>query len=161
MSGETSASTGKLYGIERVCRVGGLARATFYARRSRAAAVAARVEGTVEGPAQLARRRGPVPSVSDARLDELVRADLAASPFVGEGHRKVWARLRRSGLAVGCKRVLARMRALRLLSPTRRPSTRCAASTGRRALPSIATSSSPPSADRAMRRGPRGAVAPS
>ena len=31
-------------------------------------------------------RRGPQPSVSDA--------DLETSPFVGEGHRKVWARLR-------------------------------------------------------------------
>jgi transposase len=72
VSGETSASTGKLYGIERVCRVGGLARATFYAPRSRAAAVAARVEGTVEGPAQLARARTPASShgtdVIDRRL---------------------------------------------------------------------------------------------
>lgn len=121
MSGETSPSTGKLYGLERVCRLGGFARSTFYARRSRAAAAAARAEGTAEGPAPSARRRGPVPSVSDERLDDAIRADLAASPFVGEGHRKVWARLHRSGLAVGCKRVLRRMRVLRLLSPHRRP----------------------------------------
>lgn len=120
MSGETSPSTGKRYGIERVCRVGGLARSSFYARLGRGAA-AGQDKGLAEGPAGPARRRGPVPSVSDEGLDAAIRADLAASPFVGEGHRKVWARLRHGGLAVGCKRVLRRMRALRLLSPHRRP----------------------------------------
>jgi hypothetical protein len=31
---------------------------------------------------------------------------LAESPFVGEGHRKVWARLRRRGVCTSRKRVL-------------------------------------------------------
>ncbi len=32
--------------------------------------------------------------MSDADLLAVMRADLAASPVVGESHRKVWARLR-------------------------------------------------------------------
>src|SRR5512135_1047266 len=39
-------------------------------------------------------RRGPKPAIADADLLAAIRADLAASPFQGEGHRKVWARLR-------------------------------------------------------------------
>ncbi|MBK6675878.1 MAG: hypothetical protein IPG52_03135 [Rhodocyclaceae bacterium] len=34
-------------------------------------------------------RRGPKPKVSDADLLAAIRADLEASPFIGEGHRKV------------------------------------------------------------------------
>jgi putative transposase len=46
-----------------------------------------------------------------------IRADLAASPFSGEGHRKVWARLRvQRGVRVARKRVLRLMRAHNLLS---------------------------------------------
>jgi transposase InsO family protein len=52
----------------------------------------------------------------------LIRKDLAASPFQGEGHRKVWARLKYGqGLRVGRKRVLRVMREHNLLSPYRRP----------------------------------------
>lgn len=36
----------------------------------------------------------PKPRWSDDVLLEQIRAVLAASPFLGEGHRKVWARLR-------------------------------------------------------------------
>src|SRR5690349_12597766 len=44
------------------------------------------------------------------------------SPFSGEGHRKVWARLRYGlGLPVGRNRVLRLMRDHQLLSPYRRP----------------------------------------
>ncbi|MCW2239573.1 DDE-type integrase/transposase/recombinase [Azospirillum canadense] len=51
-----------------------------------------------------------------------IQADLAASPFQGEGHRKVWARLRYGlGLPVGRNRVLRVMRENHLLSPHRRP----------------------------------------
>jgi putative transposase len=38
-------------------------------------------------------RRGPVPPVAEDGLLAAIQADLAASPFRGEGHRKVWARL--------------------------------------------------------------------
>lgn len=40
------------------------------------------------------QRRGPKPTISDADLLAAIRADLARSPWSGEGHRQVWARLR-------------------------------------------------------------------
>jgi transposase InsO family protein len=58
--------------------------------------------------------------LTDEELLEHIRADLAASPFSGEGHRKVWARLRvREGIRVARKRVLRLMREHNLLSPRR------------------------------------------
>jgi transposase InsO family protein len=52
----------------------------------------------------------------------LIRADLKASPFQGEGHRKVWMRLRYvQKVRVGRKRVLRIMRENNLLSPRRSP----------------------------------------
>ncbi len=39
-------------------------------------------------------RRGPKPRVSDADLLAAIQADLAASPFTGDGDRKVWVCLR-------------------------------------------------------------------
>ena len=51
-----------------------------------------------------------------------IRADLEASPFTGEGHRKVWARLRiLRDMRVSRARVLRLMRENALLSPHRRP----------------------------------------
>jgi len=47
---------------------------------------------------------------------------LEASPFIGEGHRKVWARLRiLRGIRVSRARALRLMRENGLLSPHRRP----------------------------------------
>ncbi len=47
-------------------------------------------------------KRGPKTALSD---EQLIWTDLAASPFQGEGHRKVWARLRvRDGVKVGRRR---------------------------------------------------------
>jgi transposase InsO family protein len=48
-----------------------------------------------------------------------IRRILAASPFPGEGYRKVWARLRHGGLRTSPRRVLRLMRAHHLLAPTR------------------------------------------
>jgi hypothetical protein len=49
-----------------------------------------------------------------------IRADLETSPFFGEGHRKVWARLRiLSGIRVSKDRVCRLMRENALLSPHR------------------------------------------
>jgi putative transposase len=42
-----------------------------------------------------------------------------ASPFHGEGHRKVWARLRIAGIRTSRRRVLRLMREYNLLAPTR------------------------------------------
>jgi transposase InsO family protein len=67
-------------------------------------------------------KRGPKPAVSDEALLEAIRRDLTESPFAGEGHRKVWARLKfGGGLRVSRKRVLRLMREHHLLSPYRRP----------------------------------------
>jgi hypothetical protein len=44
------------------------------------------------------------------RLLAAIRADLKASPFVGEGHRKVWARLRiLSGIRVKAQAIHGRL----------------------------------------------------
>ena len=71
-------------------------------------------------PAKLPARRGPKPAVSDDALLAAIKDDLARSPWTGEGHRKVWARLRViDGIRVARKRVLRLMREHALLSPHR------------------------------------------
>jgi putative transposase len=113
MSSETSEGTGKSYGLERVCQVLEFPRSTIYAQQARESAKVVPL---------FAQRRGPKPKVSDADLLAAIRADLAASPFTGEGHRKVWARLRiLCGIRVSRARVLRLMRENALLSPHRRP----------------------------------------
>jgi putative transposase len=110
IAAETSPSTGRRYGIAQVCRIWDVPRSSFYADRRRADAV-------TSAPAQ---RRGPKPVVSDDSLLAAIRADLARSPWQGEGHRKVWARLRvMDGIRVARKRVLRLMRENALLSPHR------------------------------------------
>src|SRR5207244_11860946 len=90
------------YGVARVCRIWDVPRSSFYADRRRADTT------TTPVPAQ---RRGPKPRVSDDALLAAIRADLARSPWHGEGHRKVWARLRvMDGIRVARKRVLRLMR---------------------------------------------------
>ena len=85
-------------------------RSALYARRARAH------HRLGAGPA----RRGPPPRQSDAQLLAAIRTDLARSPFHGEGHRKVHARLRiLDGIRVARTRVLRVMRAHGLLSPHR------------------------------------------
>lgn len=112
MSRETSAETGKVYGLERVCRVLEFPRSTVYAQQARETNVV---------PLH-PRRRGPKPKIADVALLEAIRADLEASPFVGEGHRKVWARLRiLRGIRVSKDRVCRLMRENALLSPHRVP----------------------------------------
>jgi transposase InsO family protein len=66
--------------------------------------------------------RGAQRAVDDDQILEAIRQDLAESPFVGEGHRKVWARLRvKRGVRVSRKRLLRVMRENQLLSPHRVP----------------------------------------
>lgn len=108
MSTTISAATGKLYGIQRVCDVWEMPRSSFYTRKTR----------LLESPVPL--KRGPKTLLSDDELLTLIREDLATSLFTGEGHRKVWARIRFvKGLRVGRKRVLRIMREENLLSPNR------------------------------------------
>ena len=112
MAGATSPATGRCYGVARVCRVWEVPRSSFYAARG---------EGTDStGPTPSPAHRGPKPAVSDAALLAAIRADLARSPWNGEGHRKGWARLRAmDGIRVSRKRVLRLMREHALLSPHR------------------------------------------
>ncbi|MHB8525929.1 MAG: IS3 family transposase [Candidatus Acidiferrales bacterium] len=56
---------------------------------------------------------------SDAALLGKIREVLAASPFYGEGHRKVWARLRFEQVRTSKARVLRLMRDAQLLAPSR------------------------------------------
>jgi transposase InsO family protein len=73
-----------------------------------------------DSPPAVPARRGPKPAVADADLITAIRADLARSPWTGEGHRKVWARLRAlDDIRVARKRVLRLMREHHLLSPHR------------------------------------------
>ncbi len=111
MSQTTSPGTGTPYGLEGVWLVLGVSRSTLYAQQARETAKVVPLH-----PA----RRGPKPKVSDADLLAAIRADLEASPFVGEGHRKVWARLRiLSGIRVSKDRLCRLMRENALLSPHR------------------------------------------
>jgi hypothetical protein len=65
------------------------------------------------------RRPGPVGPMPDAALLQAIRDVLAASPFHGEGHRKVWARPRHGGVRTSKRRVLRLMREHGLLAPSR------------------------------------------
>lgn len=112
MSAEMSPGIHKRYGLQRVCDVLGFPRSTVYARRQRESGKVVPLKPM---------KRGPRPKVSDTDLLAAIRADLEASPFVGEGHRKVWARLRLAGIRVARKRVCRLMREHQLLSPHRAP----------------------------------------
>lgn len=106
MSRERSPFTGQVYGVKRVAAAWSVSRATLYRHRSPKGAIG---------------RRGPKPRISDEELLTLVKEDLEASLFHGEGHRKIYARLRRKGHFVGRQRVLRVMRENKLLSPHRVP----------------------------------------
>ena len=111
MSATISSATGRRYGIQRVCQAWERSRAALYARRTRAQR---RRLGEAPG------RRGPKPTLSDEQLLAAIHTDLVRSPFQGEGHRKVHARLRiLDRIRVARTRVLRVMRVHRLLSPHR------------------------------------------
>ena len=92
--------------LVRVCELAGVARSSVYAQRRSANVVA------------FPMRRGPKTAYSDAQLTDEIRAVLAGSPFVGEGYRKVWAKLRFAGIRTSKARVLRLMRAAGLLAPS-------------------------------------------
>lgn len=109
MSQAASPASGHAYGLSRVLRVWQLPRSSFYAVRQRA-------RGAVSSA-----RRGPKPRWSDEQLLAAIQGHIAASPFHGEGYRKLWARLRADGLRTSPARVLRLMRDASLLSPARMP----------------------------------------
>jgi hypothetical protein len=107
MSRTVSPVSGRPYGLAAVCRAWRAPRATVYRRR------------VSPQPLQPPRRPGPVGSMPDAALLAAIRAVVAASPFHGEGHRKIWARLRGAGVRTSKRRVLRLMRENDLLAPSR------------------------------------------
>jgi len=111
MSRVISPVTSKPYGLAVVCRVWRLARSGVYRHLS-------------ASPKPVAQRREPRGAMSDEALTTAIRGVLAASPFHGEGHRKVWARLRHAGTRTSLRRVLRLMRQNNLLAPTRAGSPR-------------------------------------
>jgi putative transposase len=109
MSATVSPATNRPYGVQRVCAVWDLPRSSCDAAWT-----------DDPSPAVPTGPRGPKPAVTEDALLALIRADLPASPFQGEGHRKVWARLKiLQGVRTGRKRVLRIMRQHQLLSPHR------------------------------------------
>ncbi len=92
-----------------ICEVWRVARSTVYAARNRTG-------GTQ--PVEL-QKRGPKTKITDEELVIEIRQVLKESDFLGEGHRKVRARLRAKGIRVGKNRVLRLMRENGLLAPVR------------------------------------------
>jgi transposase InsO family protein len=108
VSAEVSPSADRPFGVLRICRLLGRSRSGLYAHRAR--------QARADRPPQ---RRGPKTAHTDEQLTGHIREVLSASPFTGEGHRKVWARLRCRGLRTSKGRTLRLMRAAGLLAPSR------------------------------------------
>ena len=104
MSRHVSPSTHRPYGVAMVSRLWRVARATIYRHRS---------------PAVEPRRPGPVGPMPDDELVVAIRDLLAQGPFHGEGYRKIWARLRFTGIRTSKRRVLRLTREHGLQAPGR------------------------------------------
>lgn len=113
MSQTHSISTHRPFGMSRICRIWGVPRATVY--RHRFATDVAEAANAGRPP----KRRGPQGACSDAELLLHIQAVIAASPFSGEGYRKVWARLRAQGVRTAARRVRRVMNENNLLAPQR------------------------------------------
>ncbi len=100
MSEIRSPSTGRRYSIKRVCAVWQTPRSTVHSQLRRSSLTDLPVP----------RKRGPVGAASDEELVSLIRKEIDASPFHGEGHRKIWARLRFQGVRTSKDRVCRLMR---------------------------------------------------
>jgi transposase InsO family protein len=99
-----ASSLSRPIGLVLACKELGIARSTVYAQR--------RAE---KAPPVL--KRGRKPLVPDEELLTAIREVLAASPFLGEGHRKVHARLRYQDLHADIERVRRLMREHGLQAP--------------------------------------------
>lgn len=124
MSRRNSPSTKKKYGLSRVLAVWQVPRSSFYAARRRLRqlqnqqsepCVVQPVEPALAVAAPASRR------LTDAEALAAIRNILTGPHFSAEGYRKVWARLRHTGVYVWKDRVLRLMRENQLLSPDRRP----------------------------------------
>ena len=99
MSAVILISTSKSYGVSLLCRVWGRSRASVYRDLHPA---------PPEPPVR--RCPGPQGPMTDVDLVEAISRVITDSPFYGEGHRKVWARLRYKGIRTSKARVLRLMR---------------------------------------------------
>lgn len=107
MSRAASPSTGRIYGLARVCRIWNMAKSTYYWQK--------------KNVTQTSKKRpGPRGPCHDPQLVEHIKSVLSSSPFHGEGYRKVWARLRFRGIRTSKRRVLRLMRENNLLAPHRK-----------------------------------------
>ena len=100
MSEVHSPSTGRCYSIKRVCAVWQMPRSTVHSQLHRSS--------LTDLPAP--RKRGPVGAATDEELVSLIRQVIDASPFHGEGYRKIWARLRFQGVRTSKDRARRLMR---------------------------------------------------
>jgi len=106
MSDRISPQIKRKYGIEMTCKVWKFLRSKFYHSKKR-----------ILEPKD---RRGRVPSISDDDLIREIKEDIKSSHFHGEGHKKIYASLRRfRGIKVGRNRILNLMRRHKMLSPYR------------------------------------------
>ena len=92
--------------MQRVCSVWHCARSSVYVRRQ-----------ATSFPAPC-RRRGPIGAAPDDVLVAHIRRVLEASPFHGEGYRKVWAKLGVEGRRTAKERVRRLMREHDLQAPS-------------------------------------------
>jgi transposase InsO family protein len=112
MSATISPSAKKPYSVAHICEVWGVPRSTYYDWKQR--------QTTEPRPAP--QKPGPKTGLDDAELLVRIRGILTEAEALGlrgEGHRKVWARLRRKGTNTTKRRVLRLMRENELLAPTR------------------------------------------
>lgn len=107
MSHAESPSTHERYGVVMVAEEWEISRSRYYASRA------------TGGKPRAAGKRGPRTKYSDVELVEQIRRVLSESDFVGEGHRKAWAKLRFQGIRTSKARVLRLMRENGLLAPSR------------------------------------------
>ena len=111
LQGQRSPATGRRYPLRLILDVFDLPRSTFYDRDRR-----------LRQPVPIKqdrRKPGPKTDLSDAVLVQAIRTVIDESPFSGEGHRKVRARLAARGICAGRHRVLRLMRLHGLLAPRR------------------------------------------
>jgi transposase InsO family protein len=111
LQGSRSPATGRAYPLSLILTVFGLARSTFYEREAR--------RHQPPSPPRARLKTGPKTELSDSALVEAIREVLNASPFSGEGHRKVRVRLIKRGIHAGKNRILRLMGLHGLLAPRR------------------------------------------